>query len=219
MSELRTGTEDYVMGCCYGDEVKLEDGRSVEVTTENVDLYVDNRVREYLVPSQFSAFKQGFNRVFNPAAFDMFRPIELEALVIGEKYFDWKALEQLTQYKRPYKHSHPTIKMFWKVFHALDDDMKRKFLVFVAGSDRVPVGGLGNLGLRVVPLQVPMDDSVNEQPCDNEDRLTLLMPEGHGCDNHGFRRTLRLPMYTSLELMEDRLTVALSYYDCPFHIA
>ena len=36
MSELRTGTEDYVMGCCYGDEVKLEDGRSVEVTTENV---------------------------------------------------------------------------------------------------------------------------------------------------------------------------------------
>ena len=35
---------------------------------------------------------------------------------------------QSTQYLQPYKDSHATIKMFWKVFHALDDDMKRKFL-------------------------------------------------------------------------------------------
>eukprot|EP00057_Strongylocentrotus_purpuratus_P015423 XP_011669897.1 PREDICTED: probable E3 ubiquitin-protein ligase HERC4 [Strongylocentrotus purpuratus] len=219
MSKLRTGTEDDVIGSCYGDEVKLEDGRSVEVTTENVDLYVDNMVREYLVPSQFAAFQQGFNRVFNPAAFALFRPIELEALVMGEKHFDWKALEQSTQYIQPYTDSHPTIKMFWKVLHALDNDMKRKFLVFVAGSDRIPVGGLRNLGLHIDHLHVPMDDFVDEQPYDTEDRLTRLLPVGHGCDNHGYRRTLRLPMYTSVELMEDRLTVALSYYDCPFHIA
>ncbi|XP_030838471.1 probable E3 ubiquitin-protein ligase HERC4, partial [Strongylocentrotus purpuratus] len=219
MSKLRTGTEDYVMGCCYGEKVELKNGRSVDVTKENVHLYVDNMVRDYLVPSQFAAFQRGFNRVFNPAAFDMFRPIELEALVMGEKHFDWKALEQSTQYIQPYTDSHPTIKIFWTVFHALDNDMKRKFLVFVAGSDRVPVGGLRNLGLHIDHLQVPMDDSVDEQPCDTEDRLTRMLPVGHGCDNHGYRRTLRLPMYTSLELMEDRLTVALSYYDCPFHIA
>ena len=36
---------------------------------------------------------------------------------------------QSTQYiQPPYTDSHPTIKMFWKVFHALDNDMKRKFL-------------------------------------------------------------------------------------------
>nr|XP_054770605.1 probable E3 ubiquitin-protein ligase HERC4 [Lytechinus pictus] len=217
MSKLLDGTEEYIMGCCYGDDLELAGGRSVEVTKENVHLYVEKKIQEFLVPSQFKAFQRGVHKVFRPADLEIFRPIELETLVIGEKYYDWKALEESTKYEHPYTDSHVTIKMFWQVFHALDDDMKRKFLVFVVGSDRVPVGGLKNIGLHIECLPVPCED-INDAR-EIEDILTRLLPTGHGCDNHGHKRTLRLPMYSSLELVEDRLTVALSFYDCPFHIA
>ncbi|XP_030838452.1 ubiquitin-protein ligase E3A-like [Strongylocentrotus purpuratus] len=102
--------------------------------------------------------------------------------------------------------------MFWEVFHALDDDQKREFLVFVAGSDRVPVGGLENLGLTIVEL---IPDDVVDDPDDPDD----LCPVAHCCNNDKYNRTLELPMYTSKELVKDRLMTTLSLSNCPFHIA
>ncbi|XP_030837221.1 probable E3 ubiquitin-protein ligase HERC4 [Strongylocentrotus purpuratus] len=174
-------------------------------------LYVKKKVQDYLAPSQFAAFQQGFNKVCDTRVLGIFRPVELEALVTGEKYFDWVALEKSTQYKDPYTDSHSTIKMFWEVFHALDDDQKREFLVFVAGSDRVPVGGLQNLGLTIVEL-------IPEDAVDNYDDLCLKV---HRCNNDRYNRTLELPMHTSKELVKDRLlaTLSISLPNGPFHIA
>ncbi|XP_030838441.1 ubiquitin-protein ligase E3A-like [Strongylocentrotus purpuratus] len=111
--------------------------------------------------------------------------------------------------------------MFWEVFHALDDDQKRKFLVFVAGSDRVPIGGLQNLSLTIVELPIPRDRAVDDHDdeASSEDRLSRLCPVAHCCDNDDYDRTLKLPMYTSKEVVKDRLMFILSFYNCPFHIA
>nr|XP_054771161.1 probable E3 ubiquitin-protein ligase HERC4 [Lytechinus pictus] len=128
MCKLQSGTEQYVKESCFGMEIELEDGTSVDVTKENVHRYVDKKIKDYLVPSQFAAFQRGFHKVFHPTACEMFRPIELETLVLGEKHFDWKALEQSTKYTLPYTSSHSTITMFWTVFHDLEDGLKRKFL-------------------------------------------------------------------------------------------
>lgn len=97
----------------------------------------------------------------------------------------------------------------------------RLHAVFVAGSDRVPVGGLQNLGLTIAELQIPRDDAVDDQDDEeaSEDRLSRLCPVAHCCDNDDYDRTLKLPMYTSKEVVKDRLMFILSYYNCPFHIA
>lgn len=36
---------------------------------------------------------------------------------------------------------------FWEIVHNMDEDQKRKLLMFTTGSDRVPVGGLAKLRL------------------------------------------------------------------------
>ena len=93
--------------------------------------------------------------------------------------------------------------------------------VFVAGSDRVPVGGLQNLRLTIAELQIRRDDAIDDHDDEeaSEDRLSRLCPVAHCCDNNEYNRILDLPMYTSKELVKDRLMATLSFSNCPFHIA
>ncbi|XP_041482666.1 probable E3 ubiquitin-protein ligase HERC4 [Lytechinus variegatus] len=214
MKKLLDSSEEEVQGICYGEEIELDDGRLVDVTKENVRLYVEKKIRHYLAPSQFAAFKDGFYSLWDAKILGIFRPVEFEALINGKNYFDWKDLETSTRYLEPYTDSHLTIRMFWECFHALDDGQKRKFLVFVAGTDRVPVGGLKDFHLTIAELPIPEDAEGTP-----EERLSLLCPMAHCCDNNQYNRTLELPMYTSREMVEDRLGTALSMYNIPFHIA
>ena len=38
---------------------------------------------------------------------------------------------------------------FWEIVHDMDEDQKKKLLMFTTGSDRVPVGGLSKLKLII----------------------------------------------------------------------
>ena len=38
-----------------------------------------------------------------------------------------------------------TVKWLWEIVGELDDEERRRFLKFFTGSDRAPIGGLGNL--------------------------------------------------------------------------
>ncbi|ORY20885.1 HECT-domain-containing protein, partial [Neocallimastix californiae] len=40
---------------------------------------------------------------------------------------------------------HIVIKNFWEIVHAMTYDQKKKLLMFVTASDRVPLKSLGNL--------------------------------------------------------------------------
>ena len=37
------------------------------------------------------------------------------------------------------------VKWLWEIVNELDDEEQRRFLKFFTGSDRAPIGGLGNL--------------------------------------------------------------------------
>ena len=37
------------------------------------------------------------------------------------------------------------VKWLWEIVNELDDEERRRFLKFFTGSDRAPIGGLGNL--------------------------------------------------------------------------
>lgn len=39
----------------------------------------------------------------------------------------------------------PTIKLFWEVFHEMSLPEKKQFLLFLTGSDRIPILGMKTL--------------------------------------------------------------------------
>jgi hypothetical protein len=50
------------------------------------------------------------------------------------------------------------VKWLWEVVGEFDDEERRRFLKFFTGSDRAPIGGLGNLRCartRLIWLTIP----------------------------------------------------------------
>eukprot|EP01137_Pigoraptor_chileana_P033768 Opistho-2@25178 len=169
----------------------VPNGDDVPVTTENRGEFVRAYVKYLLgdsVRRQFAAFARGFHAVCGGDALRLCRPEELEMLVCGSPDLDFDALQRATQYDDGYHANHPVIRHFWSIVHGMSLESKRKLLVFVTGSDRVPIRGLSNLTF-VIQRNGP-----------DSDRL----PTALTC----FGRLL-LPEYASREKLENRLVTAI----------
>lgn len=168
-----------------------EGGSHMKVTKENrqeyVDLYVDF-VLNASVKHCFEAFSQGFYKVCSNKVLDLFHAQELMVLVVGSENYNWNDLEKNAEYKDEFHRNHPTVRMFWRVFHGLDYEEKKKFLLFLTGSDRIPILGMSEIKVVLQPMKV--DDS--------------HLPVAHTCFN-----LLDLPMYSSEAAMREKLRLAI----------
>ncbi|GFG39371.1 hypothetical protein Cfor_08324 [Coptotermes formosanus] len=178
----------------YGDvkTYKLkEGGENIPVTNENrkeyVELYLD-WILNTAIYEQFRAFYLGFHSVCASNALIMLRPEEVEMLVCGSPTLDLNELRKVTEYDG-YKADDPIIIDFWEVLDSLSDELKKKFLLFATGSDRVPVGGMGEMTFKIT--------KVTNKP-DN-------LPEAHTCFNQ-----LVLPLYENEDLLRQKLIIAIS---------
>merc|ERR1719277_1195527 len=164
----------------------------MKVTRANVHQYVDLYADFLLnksIQKSFHAFQRGFELVtHNSPLASLFRPEELEVMVIGQRQYDWDTLKETCKYDGEFNKDHHTVKHFWSVFDELDETEKRALLEFFTGSDRVPIGGLGRLKPRI---QSSGPDS---------DRL----PTAHTCFN-----ILLLPAYTDRAMLKERLLKAI----------
>ncbi|XP_018429019.1 PREDICTED: probable E3 ubiquitin-protein ligase HERC4 [Nanorana parkeri] len=158
---------------------------------EFVDAYVDY-VFNRSVASLFEAFYSGFHKVCGGSVLELFQPNELQAMVIGNTNYDWKTLEKNTEYKGEYWADHPTIKIFWEVFHELSLEKKKQFLLFLTGSDRIPILGMKSLKLIIQPTGGGED----------------FLPVAHTCFN-----LLDLPKFTSKETLSAKLIQAIDHYE------
>ena len=94
-------------------------------------------------------------------------------------------MKKVTTYDKGYKNDDPTVRHFWevrkflgvnlkllfqthsssnvsKLFQVLEDysqDLQKKFLLFTTGSDRVPVGGMGEMSLKISKKNMPPEKS------------------------------------------------------------
>lgn len=91
-------------------------------------------------------------RVVGGRVMKLFKPHELMAVVIGNEDYDWHEFESNAEYKNGYTSSDVTIRMFWEVFHELSLEDKKKFLLFLTGSDRIPIQGMK--GIKVESFEV-----------------------------------------------------------------
>jgi len=174
-------------------------GGDIAVTSHNRDEYVRLYTRYLLEDSierQFNAFTRGFHSVCGGDCLQLFRWEELELLICGSPVLDFEALERVAQYDDGYSRDHPTIVLLWQTIHELPLELKKKFLFFSTGSDRVPIKGLGNLNFVI------------SRNGTDEARL----PSAHTCFNH-----LLLPEYTSKETLLGQLMKAISDTE-GFHI-
>ncbi|XP_010023225.1 PREDICTED: probable E3 ubiquitin-protein ligase HERC4 isoform X2 [Nestor notabilis] len=173
----------------------VPNGADVPVVKQNrqdfVDAYVDY-IFNRSVASLFNAFHAGFHKVCGGKVLQLFQPSELQAMVIGNTNYDWKELEKNTEYKGEYWADHPTIKIFWEVFHELSLEKKKQFLLFLTGSDRIPILGMKCLKLVIQPTGGGED----------------YLPVAHTCFN-----LLDLPKYTDKETLKSKLIQAIDHYE------
>lgn len=180
----------------YGATEVLElvpNGENINVTKSNrqefVDAYVDYVFNRAVAPL-FVCFYAGFHKVCGGKVLELFQPNELQAMVIGNTNYDWTELEKSTEYKGEYWAEHPTIRLFWEVFHELPVEKKKQFLLFLTGSDRIPILGMKSLKLVIQPTRGGEH----------------YLPVAHTCFN-----LLDLPKYTSRETLRNKLLQAIDH--------
>uniref|UniRef100_A0A671UQS6 HECT-type E3 ubiquitin transferase n=2 Tax=Sparus aurata TaxID=8175 RepID=A0A671UQS6_SPAAU len=159
---------------------------------EFVDAYV-NHVFNTSVEGVFQEFERGFFQVCDrDLVTHLFQPEELRVALVGKDVYNWAKLKQNTHYGGIYHAGHPNIQMFWEVFDELTEDQRKDFLWFLTGYRRVPILGMGQIKMEVLDKQV-LSGSDDQH-----------FPESLTCHS-----ILTLPVYSTKEIMRDRLTEAL----------
>ncbi|OEH77949.1 e3 ubiquitin-protein [Cyclospora cayetanensis] len=181
---------------------------STRVTVANREEYVQlyiNYILEVSVREQYSAFEEGFYRCVDKATISLFRPEELQLLLLGkEEELDVSLLQKVysaadilhprvlsptaATYQDGYTEDSPAVSMFWSVCRGFSPEEKKKLLMFITGSDRIPLGGPQSLRLTI------------GRSGPDTDRL----PTAHTCFNF-----LLLPDYSSKEKMARLLLIAI----------
>ena len=158
-------------------KVELKYGGSViPVTNDNKNEFVSlyaNYILEESVKKVFNAFKKGFFKVCSGEALRLFTPPELELLICGYKELDFKALEASTEYREGFTATHPLILELWEIVHNFSAEQKQAFLMFVTGSSRVPLTGLGSLKIYIQRNGPNSNNLPTAMTCFNR----LLLPE------------------------------------------
>lgn len=130
---------------------------------------------------QYHGFQDGFMKVCGGRVMKLFKPYELMAVVVGNEDYNWDEFETLAEYKNGYTSSDITVRMFWEVFHELSLEDKKKFLLFLTGSDRIPIQGMKG-------IKVSSEISWVSESSNTFDYLTDFHPACHR-RQHALRRS------------------------------
>ncbi|CAF0972553.1 unnamed protein product [Adineta steineri] len=171
-----------------------ENGSNIDVTNDNrieyVELLIDFYINKH-ISKQFEAFYHGFHSVCSSNALLLLLPEELEMLICGMQQCNLTNLAKITKYEN----CHPNdqfIKWFWQVIEEMSSDKQRRLLLFVTGSDRMPIGGLSEMTFKIGKIS------------SNRCNINELLPMSHTCFNQ-----LLLPPYPTREILKEKLFLAI----------
>jgi hypothetical protein len=181
-------------------------GPYTEVTPDNVDEFVES-VREFTVGRHIvclaGAFQRGFSAVVPWEAMEIFSDEEVCRIIRGSsREFTRQELKENVIAAHGYQDDSPQIEMLFDVLLEFDDRERSLFVSFTTGSRSLPLGGLGSLDPKLtVALRVPQ----NGAPPD------ASFPSVMTCANY-----LKLPEYSTKEILRERLISAISEGQCGF---
>ncbi|MFH4976797.1 hypothetical protein AB6A40_003506 [Gnathostoma spinigerum] len=179
----------------YGEVELIEGGSNIDVTEDNVQLYIDKCKEFYLekgIQEQVAAFREGFDLVFPLRSLQAFKPAEIQILLSGEQCPDWTR-EDIINYTEPklgFTKESPGFLRFVDVLVGMNAAERKSFLQFTTGCSSLPPGGLANLHPRLTIVR-KVDSGDGSYPSVNT------------CVHY-----LKLPDYSSTEIMRERLITA-----------
>ncbi|XP_023287946.1 E3 ubiquitin-protein ligase TRIP12 isoform X3 [Orussus abietinus] len=189
-----------------------KNGGEIPVTIHNLDQYIKLVVHWFLyegVFRQMEAFREGFESVFPPAQLRLFFPEELEAVFCGHAQtggqWDVKTLLECCRTDHGYTPDSRAIRFLFEVMAEYNSEEQRQFIQFVTGSPRLPVGGFKSLTPPLTIVRKTFDPSMK-----TDDFLPSVMT----CVNY-----LKLPDYTTLEIMREKLRIAAQEGQHSFHLS
>ena len=112
-------------------------------------------------------------QVCNGSTIKLFTPPELELLICGSPILNFKALENVCEYKDGFTKTHPLMLEFWEIVHEFTFKQKQALLMFVTGSFRVPLKGLGCMSFYIQRNGPDSNNLPTSMTCFNR----LLLPE------------------------------------------
>ncbi|EJT80284.1 E3 ubiquitin-protein ligase hulA [Gaeumannomyces tritici R3-111a-1] len=192
--EQTFSTEDERFGVITVEDL-IPNGRDIDVTNENKKEYVDLMVKwriEKRIAEQFEAFKVGFHELIPIDLINVFDERELELLIGGIAEIDVDDWKKHTDY-RGYTESDEVIQFFWQTVRSWDGEQKSRLLQFTTGTSRIPVNGFKDLQGSDGPRRFTIEKAgeINN------------LPKAHTCFNR-----LDLPPYKSLEVLQQKMTIA-----------
>ncbi|XP_075186206.1 E3 ubiquitin-protein ligase HECTD1 isoform X8 [Anomaloglossus baeobatrachus] len=170
-------------------------GEDEMVTIDNAEDYVDlmfDYCMQTGVQKQMEAFRSGFNKVFPMEKLGSFSPEEVQMILCGNQSPSWSA-EDIINYTEPklgYTRESPGFLRFVRVLCGMSSDERKAFLQFTTGCSTLPPGGLANLHPRLTVVR-------------KVDATDASYPSVNTCVHY-----LKLPEYSSEEIMRDRLLAA-----------
>ncbi|EGY14318.1 ubiquitin fusion degradation protein [Verticillium dahliae VdLs.17] len=193
----------------YPEIELVANGSHVRVTMDNVDSYLDRVIDMTLgsgVRRQVDAFRAGFSQVFPYSALSAFTPDELVSL-FGRVDEDWSLETLMDSIKADhgYNMDSKSVRNLLQAMSELTPNERRDFLQFTTGSPKLPIGGFKSLTPMFTVVCKP-----SEAPFTSDDYLPSVMT----CVNY-----LKLPDYTSLDIMRKQLTMAIREGQGAFHLS
>ncbi|KAL8586262.1 hypothetical protein ACOMHN_003777 [Nucella lapillus] len=194
-----------------GSSIELKKGgKDVPVTLHNLQEYLQLVIHWTLVEGvsrQFEAFREGFESIFPLSSLQCFYPEELEQLFCGSQWGPWD-VKMLMENCRPdhgYTHDSKAVVFLYQLLASFDLQQQRDFLQFVTGSPRLPVGGFRSLSPPLTIVRKTFE--AGENPDD-------FLPSVMTCVNY-----LKLPDYSSLDIMRDKVHTASREGQLSFHLS
>ncbi|KZV58123.1 hypothetical protein F511_37571 [Dorcoceras hygrometricum] len=170
---------------------------------EYITLIVDATTKSG-ISRQVEAFKSGFDQVLNVQHLKIFTEEELERLLCGEHVL-WNSDELLDHIKfdHGYTISSPPVVNLIEVMREFDSEQQRAFLQFVTGAPRLPSGGFASLNPKLTIVRKHCGKWIDAD-----------LPSVMTCANY-----LKLPPYSTKEIMKEKLLYAITEGQGSFHLS
>ncbi|KAH7040662.1 HECT-domain-containing protein [Microdochium trichocladiopsis] len=193
----------------YPEIELIPGGSSQAVDIYNVETYLDKVIDMTLgsgVKAQVDAFRAGFSQVFPYTALSAFTPDELVSL-FGRVEEDWtlETLMDSIKADHGYNMDSKSVRNLLQTMSELGPAERRDFLQFTTGSPKLPIGGFRSLTPMFTVVCKP-----SEPPYTSDDYLPSVMT----CVNY-----LKLPDYSSIEIMRKQLFTATREGQGAFHLS
>ncbi|KAG9009574.1 Ubiquitin fusion degradation protein 4, partial [Tulasnella sp. 427] len=193
-----------------GYDIELrEGGKNIGVDASNIEDYLNEVLETFVgrgVQVQAQAFRDGFSKVFPVTDLQSFSAEEL-SMMFGNAEEDWSldTLNESIKADHGFNNDSRAIRNLIEVMASYDGPGRRAYLQFITGSPRLPVGGFRGLNPPLTVVRKP-----HEHPLRPDDYLPSVMT----CVNY-----LKLPEYSSREVMKQKLGIAMKEGVGSFHLS